>query len=104
MESTRDDARPAVGGVRMLRQRRLVDLTRRRVRRAVILDEHIEPVRCGTTRRAEEAIEAVVNRPANEAARESTRWTASTPSPLTGWPSLSKNVSPMCHLPTHAVA
>ena len=69
-EVRRDDARPAVDGVRMLRQQRLVELARRRNGHAVVVDERIEPVCCGTAGRAEEAVEAVVNRPADEAARE----------------------------------
>ena len=65
-----DDASPAVVGVRMLGQRLLVDLACWRNRHAVAVDERVEPVRRGTARSTEEAVEAVVNRPPFDAARE----------------------------------
>ena len=69
-EIRRDQTRTAVVGIRVLRQLRFVKRAGGRHRNAIVFDESVEPVGGGTARRAEEAVEAVVHRPAIDAARE----------------------------------
>ena len=88
----RDEARTAIHRVRMFRQLRLIEGTARRHGNAVAINEGIKPVGCGTARRAEEAVEAVVQRTAFDPILSSERFKfGKEPPPLNGGLSFRRN-------------